>query len=144
LHEGRHALLDARTPSLAVAEARRAGDRLLVAGEADLVVDRLAVRRAGLRGRFGGCGLRGRRRAFARAELKPRDRLDALGDRFGRHDLRIRTGHRQHELHQQDDPDNRDQEGEEDDDDQLLGSLDERFVLVRVHEFFWGRDFVRG
>ena len=46
LHQRVDALLEARCPGRLVAELRRAGDRLGVAGEAHLVVDRFAVRRA--------------------------------------------------------------------------------------------------
>src|SRR5262245_25537779 len=57
-HQRRGALLDARRPRFLVAELRRAGEALRVAGEADLVVNRLAVARCcgGFRlsrGRFG-------------------------------------------------------------------------------------------
>src|SRR6185369_5878334 len=62
LHQRVHALLDARAPSLLVAELRRSGQSLRVAGEADLVVDGLALRGACRGLRFGGgLGFSGRR-----------------------------------------------------------------------------------
>src|SRR4051812_17934435 len=54
LHQRVHALLDARPPCRLIAELRRSGQSLGVAGKAPLVVDRLAVCRACGRLRFSG------------------------------------------------------------------------------------------
>jgi hypothetical protein len=79
-------------------------------------------------------GLLLRRRAGCGADLEPGDRLDARADRFGAERLRIGAVPAQHQLHQEQDADDRHHEREHDHDDQLLRSFDERFVLVvRVH-----------
>src|SRR6185295_14501378 len=70
LHQRVHALLDARSPGFLVAELRRSGQSLGMAGEAHLFVDGLALRRPGRRLGLGrrlgrrGCGLRLRRRGL--------------------------------------------------------------------------------
>src|SRR5256885_2343812 len=79
-----------------VADLGSAGDAGLVAGGAYRFHDLLTRARAG-----GGA---------RRAKLDAADGLDAGRDGFGRHRTRIGAGPREHELHQQDDGDDRNNE----------------------------------
>jgi hypothetical protein len=72
----------------------------------------------------------GRRRLL---ELKAPDRLDARGHCLRRKRLRVGAGAAHYELNEKDDPDHRHQERKQDHDDQLLGGLDKRLVLVVRH-----------
>src|SRR5436190_19799156 len=103
--------LDERRPGRLVAELRRAGDAGLVAVGADRFVDLLPGAAAG-----GGAG---------GTELDPADGLQAFRDRLVGHRVRIGGGTAHHQLHQQDNGDDRHHERKHDHHDQLARRFDE-------------------
>src|SRR5437773_1842063 len=112
--------LDERRPGRLVAELRRAGDAGLVAVGADRFVDLLPGAAAG-----GGAG---------GTELDPADGLQAFRDRLVGHRIRIGGGTAHHQLHQQDNADDRHHERKHDHHDQLPRRLDEgRMRIAGAH-----------
>src|SRR5205807_1006362 len=116
LQQASRAVHEVRRPRRLVAELRRAGDAGLVAVGADRFVDLLPGAAAG-----GGAG---------GTELDPAHGLQAFRDRLVGHRVRIGGGTAHHELHQQDNADDRHHERKQDHHDQLLGRLDEGWMRI--------------
>src|SRR6266513_5162584 len=139
LQQAIRAVREVRRPRRLVAELRRAGDPGRVAQHAGGVVHLLAIGLLRGRGRTSRLGFRGGRTFAAGGgvggtELDPADGPQACRDRLVGHRIRIGGGMAHHQLHQQDNGDDRHEERKHDHHDQLLRRLDEgRMRIVVAH-----------